>query len=304
MKILFCSDPLDSKVVDQEYEQEYKCARKLGMDVHLVSLESVLDEELSKAVKRIPTFEVPERFIYRGWMLKPNDYEKLYYTLQQKNAILINSPTEYRIGHYFPYSYEAIKKATPQSIWLGIEELSNGFDVLFEKMRIFKNKPVMVKDYVKSRKHEWEEACYIPDASDQQRAQTVLRNFIDRQGSELNGGIVIREFIQLEQLANHPKSGMPLSNEYRLFFLHHKLVQCTEYWDEVDYQQEFPNLDSFIDLAKGVASQFFTMDIAKTTGGEWTVIEIGDGQVSGLPSHADLEQFYKSIMELEVNPER
>ncbi|KWX72125.1 hypothetical protein AMQ84_25915 [Paenibacillus riograndensis] len=301
MKILFCSDPLDSKVIDQEYEQEYKCARNLGMDVHMISLESVLDGELSKAVKRIPTFETLERFIYRGWMLKPKDYENLYNALQQKNAVLINSPAEYRNGHYFPYSYEAIKKATPQSMWLGIEELSNGFDLLFKKLHIFQNKPILVKDYVKSRKHEWEEACYIPDASDRQKVQTVLQNFIDRQGSELNGGIVIREFIQLEQLANHPKSGMPLSNEYRLFFLHHKLIQCTGYWDEVVYQQEIPKLDSFIDLAKGVASPFFTMDIAKTTNGEWTIIEIGDGQVSGLPSHADLEQFYKSIMELEVN---
>lgn len=213
MKILFCSDPLNNKEVDQDYEQEYNCARKLGMEAHLISLESVLDGEATKAVKRIPTFEAPETFIYRGWMLKPHDYEQLYHALKQKNAILINSPSAYRNGHYFPYSYEAIRKATPQSIWLDIKELSNGFDVLFEKMRIFGNKPVMIKDYVKSRKHEWEEACYIPDASDKQRVQTVIRNFIDRQGPELNGGIVIREYIQLEQLTKHPKSGMPLSNE-------------------------------------------------------------------------------------------
>jgi hypothetical protein len=115
MKILFCSDPLNGKVIDQEYEQEYKCSRKLVMDVYLISLESVLDGELSKAVKRIPTFETPEKFIYRGWMLTPHDYEKLYYGLQQKNVVLINSPTEYRNGHYFPYSYEAIKKVTPQT---------------------------------------------------------------------------------------------------------------------------------------------------------------------------------------------
>lgn len=298
MKFLFCSDPLNSKAVDQEYEQEYKCAQMLGMDVHLISLESVLDGELSKAVKRIPTFESPESFIYRGWMLKPQDYERLYHALKQNNAILINSPTEYRNGHYFPYSYAAIQKATPLSIWLEIAECSDNFDVLFEKMSIFNNKPVIVKDYVKSRKHEWEEACYIPDASDKPRAQTVLRNFIDRQGSELNGGIVIREFIQLEQLTKHPKSGMPLSNEYRLFFLHHKLIQCTEYWDEASYEQGIPNLESFVDLAKGVESRFFTMDIAKTTSGEWTVIEIGDGQVSGLPSHADPQQFYQAILEL------
>ncbi|GGD89971.1 hypothetical protein GCM10010911_55790 [Paenibacillus nasutitermitis] len=28
MKILFCSDPLDSKIIDQEYEQEYKLCPK------------------------------------------------------------------------------------------------------------------------------------------------------------------------------------------------------------------------------------------------------------------------------------
>ncbi|MFD2334548.1 ATP-grasp domain-containing protein [Cohnella sp. GCM10020058] len=301
MKILFCSDPLASNVADEEYRQEYECARKLGIDVHLVSLESVLDGELNKAIKRIPTFEAPEMFIYRGWMLKPNDYEKMYYALQRKNAVLINSPQEYSNGHYFPYSYEVIKKVTPLSTWLGIEELTNGYDVLFERMHLFKNKPVMIKDYVKSRKHEWEEACYIPDASDRQRAQAVLQNFIERQGTELNGGIVIREFIQLEQLAKHPKSGMPLSNEYRLFFLYHKLVQCMGYWDEADYQQEIPNLDLFVDLAKGVSSPFFTMDIAKTISGEWKVIEVGDGQVSGLPSHADMEQFYNSILGLGNN---
>ncbi|ULL13801.1 hypothetical protein DVH26_04680 [Paenibacillus sp. H1-7] len=301
MKIVFCSDPLNDKAVDMEYEHEFRSANNLGLDVHLISLESVLDGNLTKAVKRIPTFETPETFIYRGWMLNPRDYEQLYDALQQKNALLINSPSQYRNGHYFPYSYDAIQEVTPQSIWLEIGELSKGVDILFEKMRIFANKPALVKDYVKSRKHEWEEACYIPDASDKQRVQVVVQNFIDRQGSELNEGIVIREFIQLEQLTKHPKSGMPLSNEYRLFFLNHKLIQCAEYWDEADYQQSITGLDSFIKLAEGIESRFFTMDIAKTASGSWTVIEIGDGQVSGLPSHADTEQFYKSILDYGVN---
>jgi hypothetical protein len=296
MKIIFCSDPLNDKVVDMEYESEYKCALQLGLDVHLISLESVLDGNLSKAVKRIPEFTLPETVIYRGWMMKPQNYERLFQALHNKNAVLINSPSEYVHGHYFPYSYEVIKEATPLSNWLGIEELADGFDILFEKLRVFGSKPVIVKDFVKSRKHEWEEACFIPDASDKHRVQVVLQNFIDRQGTELNGGIVIREFVQLEQLTKHPKSGMPLSNEYRLFFLRHQLIACTEYWDEASYREEFTALDSFVELAKDVKSNFFTMDIAKTASGRWTVIEVGDGQVSGLPSHADTEQFYKSIM--------
>ncbi|SEU27927.1 ATP-grasp domain-containing protein [Paenibacillus sp. NFR01] len=299
MKILFCSEPFNPKSVDAEYEQEYYCALTLGLDVYLVSLEELLEGEPAKAIKRVPAFETPELFIYRGWMLKPKDYEALHLALRQKNAMLINSPAQYINGHYFPFSYEAIKAATPESIWLGMENLQDGLDPLYEKMNAFGDRPVIVKDYVKSRKHEWVEACFIPEASDRQQAQTVLRNFIDRQGSELNGGVVIRKFIQLEQLGNHPKSGMPLSNEYRLFFLDHELVQCIEYWDEAAYRQETPMLDTFIALAKGVASRFFTMDIAKTASGTWTVIELGDGQVSGLPSHANLERFYKSILSKE-----
>lgn len=301
MKIIFCADPLNDKVVDMEYEHEYECARKLGLDVHLISLEAVLDGDISRAVKRIPAYETSEMFIYRGWMMKPHHYEQLYHALRLKNAVLINSPSEYIHGHYFPYSYQAIQEETPFSIWFGMEELTDGFEVLLDKMHVFENKPVMIKDYVKSRKHEWEEACFIPDASDQQRVQMVLRNFIERQGAELNGGIVIREFIPLEQLTKHPKSGMPLSNEYRLFFLQHKLIASTSYWDEVNYREDIPGLDSFTELAKNVDSPFFTMDIAKTASGEWTVIEIGDGQVSGLPSHADPAQFYRSMMEIAVS---
>jgi hypothetical protein len=35
------------------------------------------------------------------------------------------------------------------------------------------------------------------------------------------------------------------------------------------------------------------MDIAKTKNGEWIIIELGDGQVAGLPDKVDKLQFYK-----------
>ncbi|MEK3873410.1 MULTISPECIES: ATP-grasp domain-containing protein [unclassified Paenibacillus] len=42
-------------------------------------------------------------------------------------------------------------------------------------------------------------------------------------------------------------------------------------------------MDDFLEIAKQIRSNFFTMDIAKTEAGGWIVIEVGDGQVSGLP---------------------
>ncbi|WP_334074216.1 ATP-grasp domain-containing protein [Paenibacillus sp. A14] len=281
-----------------EYLREYETARRLGADVHLISLEALLEGSAELAVRRVPAFETPKVFIYRGWMLKPDDYERLYQALSRKNAILINSPEAYRSGHDFPRSYEAIKAVTPYSIWVPQEELKEGLGPLFEKMTVFRSKPVLVKDYVKSRKHEWEDACFIPDASDREGVRRVVENFLSRQGSELNGGVVIREFVPLAQLGVHPKSGMPLAQEYRLFFLDHKMIACLDYWDEAAYERAsrvHVNLEPFGNVAGGIASRFFTMDIAKTAGGEWLVIEVGDGQVSGLPIRADVEQFYRSI---------
>lgn len=295
MKFIFCSDPLNSKIADPEYASEYQCVQRLGNEAHLVSLEALLEGNLSQAVRRIPHFDLPQPFIYRGWMLRPEHYAQLHDALLSKNAVLVNSPAEYKTCHYFPYSYEAIKPATPLSVWLDINQWGTDFENIMAMLDKFGNQPVLVKDYVKSRKHEWEEACYIPDASDKNKAGFVIRNFVVRQGVELNGGLVIREFIPLKQLISHPKSGMPLSLEYRLFFLDKKQIAAIPYWDEAEYQDDGLDLSTFVELAQGIGSRFFTMDIAKTSGGDWIIIEVGDGQVSGLPYHADTEKFYREI---------
>jgi hypothetical protein len=50
--------------------------------------------------------------------------------------------------------------------------------------------------------------------------------------------------------------------------------------------------DDLNEVAKKINCRFFTMDIAKVENGSWVIIELGDGQVSGLPDNADLYEFY------------
>ncbi len=64
---------------------------------------------------------------------------------------------------------------------------------------------------MKSRKYEWADACYIPDAFDPRQVKRVAENSISRQGEDLAGGVVFREFVELEAIGNHPASGMPLT---------------------------------------------------------------------------------------------
>jgi ATP-grasp domain, R2K clade family 3 len=39
------------------------------------------------------------------------------------------------------------------------------------------------------------------------------------------------------------------------------------------------------------------MDLARRGDGEWMIVELGDGQVSGLPREADADRFYSALNE-------
>ena len=69
----------------------------------------------------------------------------------------------------------------------------------------------------------------------------------------------------------------------------------TQYWEEGDYGDLQPPVEQFSDVAARVRSRFFTMDVARKVNGEWTIVELGDGQVAGLPDNADVSRFYSGL---------
>ncbi|QAA35323.1 DUF4343 domain-containing protein [Clostridium manihotivorum] len=273
-----------------DYEDEYEQAKGLGLNVLLFSYEDLVD---LKKVKILQSEEI-NRVIYRGWMLKPEDYECLYTNLADKNYYLINTPQEYVNTHYLPNWYEHLEKLTPRTIWSkGIPEEKEIIDMLKE----FNEEPVIVKDYVKSRKHEWFESCYIPNAKETENALKVVNNFINGQGEYLNKGIVFREFIELESTGFHEKSGMPISNELRLFIFNYKVVCTIGYWNGENINEYPEFVDDIVRNLMNIKSNFFTVDIAKKADGQWVVMELGDGQVSGLQEY-NVKAYYSNLMKL------
>lgn len=301
LRILFCSSPLDQMTVDLDYHNEYMAAINVGLDVSLISYEDlcVLGDG-KKAVKRIPASESGEIAIYRGWMMKPSDYKTLYYVLKEKGVMLINDAAAYLHCHYLPESYSVVEEFTPKTVSVKIEGEPD-FDVIMKSLEVFSDTPVILKDFVKSQKHHWEEACYIPHANNRDEVERVAKRFLQLQGEDLNEGLVFRQFIKLEFLKAHSKSGMPLTKEFRTFFLYGKPLSIFPYWDEGDYGEAVPDLTPFIDVAKKVKSNFFTMDIAKIEDGAWAIIELGDGQVSGLPDNANVKEFCNRLKERLIN---
>jgi hypothetical protein len=294
MKFIFCSEPFYPNELDYAYKEEAETVLHKGFEYELFSFEDLTEGKISNAFRRIRSCEQEETAIYRGWMLKPKNYEILFNELKARNIVLINAPKEYKHCHYLPESYEIIKQHSPKSIFLPFDEGFN-FDDLMKRLSVFGDNPLILKDYVKSRKHEWEEACFIPNASNRVDVDRVVQRFLELQGEDLNEGLVFREFVNFQPLTNHSKSGMPLTKEFRLFFLGKELIFTSEYWEEGIYKQEdFPK-DLFLDVAQNVQSNFFTMDIAQKTDGEWLIVELGDAQVAGLPEKANVSDFYDSL---------
>jgi hypothetical protein len=297
MRILFCKDPLSKFNPDPAYQKEVDAVRSSGLDYSLINFEAlVYEEDIYKALKQVDTPLLPELCIYRGWMLTPSQYRFLYYALKDRNSVLINSPEQYKHCHYLPESYHLIKDHTPLTIYFPYE-VDLEMDILMEQLSVFDGKPVVVRDYAKSRKHNWFDACYIPSASNRSEVEKIVSRFVELQGEDLNEGLVFREYVDLKPLGSHPQSGMPLTEEHRLFYFNDKLISVFEYWEGINYKGNKPPLDQFNEVAQGIESLFFTMDVAQKKNGEWIIVELGDGQVSGLPEHANLIGFYSTIAE-------
>lgn len=301
MQLLFCSNPLEPAKPDELYEEEARAAQQLGIQNSLINFEAlVYENDAKKAIKKVrqPSTQT-ETAIYRGWMLPPSKYQLLYNALSNRGIKLINDPQSYEHCHYLPRWLELFQGHTPESAWIDHSELPDleeeRLKLVMKTLQVFHSQPVIVKDFVKSAKHHWREACFIPDSSEGEQVRKVISRFLELRGSDLEGGLVFRKFVAFKSLTTHSKSGMPLTKEFRLFVLDGEIVHWFNYWEEGNYENCQPPIEQFAALAKKPQSRFFTMDIAQTETDEWLVVELGDGQVAGLPENTSVSAFYQSL---------
>jgi hypothetical protein len=297
--LLFCRDPLARGQPDPAFAPEVAEANSLGLPHALIDFEVLThDGDAVRAVRAVPEHDEPVLGLFRGWMLRPPQYARLYAALSDRSVRLINDPAAYQLCHYLPACYERIASWTPRTVWLPLAPGSGAppGEVLQSVLAPFGDRSIIVKDYVKSRKHEWAEACFIPSAAEIGGVERVVRRFLELQGDDLEGGLVFREHVAFVPLGAHSRSGMPLTREYRIFWLDGEPIFTAPYWDEGDYDGSQPPAGAFRAAAEKIASRFFTMDVAqRVDNGAWQIIELGDAQVAGVPARADLGQFYEAL---------
>ncbi|APR77398.1 putative membrane protein [Minicystis rosea] len=292
MIVLFPSNPMRPNAPDTGFEREAEHAASVGFDVGFVDVEAYLGGEAK--LRKVP--EQPGEVLYRGWLLDLEAYARLSDAVAARGGRLVTDLAAYRHCHHLPEWYEAIGGAeqTARSIWLP----GTSFDVAEVAASVraaFGSGAVILKDYVKSRKHEWFDACFIPAADDEENVKRVVGNFLRLQDGHVVGGLVFRAFVALRRIGLHPKSRLPLVREYRFFVVDGRPIFVAPYWSDGDYQGEPPGPEILAPLLPRVRSRFYAADVAEKEDGGWMLVELNDGGSAGVPEGGDVETFYRSL---------
>lgn len=150
-----------------------------------------------------------------------------------------------------------------------------------------------------SRKWRWDE---MMRAETREELESVL-NRLNMDGQIRDQGTVIREYVPLKKIGEGI-NGLPLADEWRCFFWGSELLSAGFYWAIAEDAQQTGGLPGGArEVAEEAAelfedacfeTPFVVIDVARTEEGDWIVIELNDGQMSGL-STIDPESFYRTL---------
>jgi len=273
--LLLCGDPLRPTRCDPHFAAQAAAARQLGSAVALLDHDALLAGDADEAVRRVPRDLGAVR--YRGWMIPGADYANLHTALAARGSRLLTPPPQSRPAHELPGWYATFAEVTPASRWIACAPLRVPEPgALARAAAVLPPGAGVAKDYVKSRKHEWDQACYLPDLADTAAVHAVVSRLVELQEDALVGGIVLRAFESLRQDVG----------EARVWWINGEPVLTTAHPDTPDLRP-VPVLDRIRPLVRTLGCGFVTTDLAQRADGSWRVIEVGDGQVSDLPAGTD-----------------
>lgn len=242
--------------MDEDLQAEYDAVKATDLfDIILFSYDKWFNED-KLVIKDIPAKE--RTAVYRGWMMKPEKYEKFYNMLLEKNIRLVTTPKEYELMHIFPNVYEMVKEDTAK---MEVYPLHTSIDIESVKKTVGR---FMVKDYVKSVKGT-EFPKFFDTNVTQEEFDKWMEVFYKYRGHLLTGGICIKEYLDLKRYGDR-------TNEYRVFYINHEIVTISRNSAQGIYSP-LPSQE-LLEKYSNLGSNYYTVDYAE--------LEDGPGKLSKL----------------------
>lgn len=218
-------------------------------------------------------------------------YKELTEDLDVSGSELINTYTQHRYIADMGNWYRDLVLYTPKT-WTRLEAIPT------------EAYPIIIKGETNSKKFLWDTHMF---AANQREACDVVSN-LTNDGIIGDQSLYFRQYVPLKKYLDG-FCGMPVTKEFRCFVLDGQVLTKAFYWSNYldDIEQltgELPNpkdipeqfLQTVINQV-GKNARFYVIDVAQTEEGEWIVIELNDGQMSGL-SCTDPVELYRQMAQV------
>jgi hypothetical protein len=152
-------DPLQPRRVDEHFAAEADAARDAGWTVALVDHDALQRPDgADSATARVPA---DGHALYRGWMLRSQQYAAFAHALARRDIALCTSTAQYQRAYELPGPYPIMATLTPPLVWT----IGDSRDA-FHTARVHLGAGPAVRDFTKSMKHHRHGAAVIPDLAD------------------------------------------------------------------------------------------------------------------------------------------
>lgn len=215
-------------------------------------------------------------------------YHELEKDLATKNCKLINTYNQHLYVADMQNWYRDLQKYTPQTWFTLAEYLASDYEG-----------PVVLKGATNSRRELWKTHMF---ANNKDEARQVYFRLMDDSLIRTQT-VCIRKY---EPLVEYCKNvvDMPIVKEFRFFVLNQQIISAGFYWSNFEEEAGFPMAEAEVPSGFitrivrkiGNRNNFYTVDVAQKLNGDWIVIELNDGCMSGVNS-INPESLYRNIIE-------
>lgn len=287
MKILYPQNPMMKKLPDSIFEHEFDAAQSLGLNCLLFAEEVLSYQGAEQAIKNLPDGD-GGTLLYCGWIWTEEVYREFYQALMARGYLLVSTPEQYAEVTYFPNYYPKIREMSPEAVWT---DTADPYLAWCQSRKLGEG-PFVLKDHIKSAKHRWHEACFVPKGAGREHFESIAQALKNEQGKSFNRGFVVKSYVPLRSRGQSSRE-YPMCEEYRLYFWNGKLLISSHYHNQAANRVDWT---PFEDLAGRFSSAFFTMDVAQTDTGNWVIVDMGAGECSSLPPSLPATVFYNCLL--------